>query len=96
LFLRFRHRAAEDSSFLLAFRAGTIDLLITDVVMPGLRGPELYQRILAQQPRVRVLFMSGYAEGLPETQLPRGAAFLQNPFSFAALLESLRSLQSVN
>ena len=64
--------------------------------MPGLRGLELYQRILALQPRIRVMFMSGYAEGLPEPQLSRGAAFLQKPFSFAALVESLRSLQSVN
>ena len=75
---------------------GAIDLLVTDVVMPGLRGPELYQRILALQPRIRVLFMSGYAEDLPETQLPQGTTFLQKPFSFAALLESLRSLRSTN
>jgi hypothetical protein len=38
-----------------------------DVVMPGLRGPELYQAILALQPRIRLLFISGYGEGLPET-----------------------------
>jgi two-component system, cell cycle sensor histidine kinase and response regulator CckA len=75
---------------------GAINLLVTEVVMPGLRRPEFYQRILAPQPRVRVLFMSGCAEGLPETQLQQGAAFLQKPFSFAALLESLRSLQCVN
>jgi len=68
---------------------GAIDLLVTDVVMPGLRGPELYRRILALQPRIRVLFMSGYAEDLPETQLPQGTTFLQKPFSFAALLDSL-------
>jgi hypothetical protein len=36
--------------------------------------------------------MSGYAEGLPETQLPAGALFLQKPFSFSWLLESLRIL----
>lgn len=74
--------------------AGAIDILVTDVVMPGLRGPELHQRILEVQPRIQVLFMSGYAEGLPETKLPRGAAFLQKPFSFASLLQVLRSLES--
>jgi len=74
--------------------AGAIDILVTDVVMPGLRGPELHQRILEVQPHIQVLFMSGYAEGLPETQLPRGAAFLQKPFSFASLLQVLRSLQA--
>ena len=71
---------------------GAIDLLVTDVVMPGLRGPELHQRLLEIQPRIQVLFMSGYAEGLPETQLPRGAAFLQKPFAFSSLLQALRSL----
>ena len=75
---------------------GVIDLLLTDVVMPGIRGPELHQRVLTFQKGIQVLFMSGYAEGLPETQLPPGALFLQKPFSFSTLLESLRALQSRN
>jgi nitrogen-specific signal transduction histidine kinase/CheY-like chemotaxis protein len=71
---------------------GAIDLLVTDVIMPGMRGPELHQRVLELQPHIQVLFMSGYAEGLPEIQLPAGAAFLQKPFSFASLLQALRAL----
>jgi len=52
--------------------------------------------VLALQKRIQDLFESGYAEGLPETQLPAGALFLQKPFSFSSLLESLRTLQSRN
>ena len=43
---------------------------------------------------IQVLFMSGYAEGLPDMKLHPGALFLQKPFRFSALLESLRQLQS--
>lgn len=75
---------------------GAIDFLITDVVMPGMRGPELHQRILTLHPRIQVLFMSGYAEGLPDTNLPAGARFLQKPFSFSQLLASLRNMQALN
>jgi hypothetical protein len=57
---------------------------------------ELHQRVQAFQKRIQVLFMSGSAEGLPETQLPPGALFLQKPFRFASLLEALRTLQSRN
>jgi len=46
---------------------GAIDLLVTDVVMPGMRGPELHHNILEMQPHIQVLFISGYAADLPET-----------------------------
>jgi hypothetical protein len=42
----------------------------------------------------RPLWGLGYAEGLPEMKLPRGARFLQKPFRFSALLENLRQLQA--
>lgn len=71
-----------------------IDLLVTDVVMPGMRGPELHRNVLELQPRIQVLLISRYAENLPETQLPPGARFLQKPFAFSALLENLRQLNA--
>jgi FixJ family two-component response regulator len=64
--------------------------------MPGLRGPDLLHQIVGFQPEIQVLFMSGYVEGLPDMKLPPGALFLQKPFRFSALLESLRQLQSGN
>ena len=39
-----------------------VDLLITDVNMPGMRGPELAQRLLASRPGLKVLYVSGYAD----------------------------------
>jgi len=51
---------------------GRIDVLVTDVVMPGPRGPDLHSQIVEFQPEIRVLFMSGYAEGLSDMELPPG------------------------
>jgi YesN/AraC family two-component response regulator len=64
--------------------------LLTDIVMPGLRGPELARRVAKVHPEVQIVYMSGYAEGLPEAQLPANSTFLQKPFRFATLLEQLK------
>lgn len=69
---------------------GQLDILLTDVVMPGLRGPELARQVCAAHPEVQIIYMSGYAEGLPEAQLPANSVFLQKPFRFATLLEQLK------
>ena len=44
------------------FEAGRVDLLITDIVMPGGRGPDLFTGLHARQPSLRVLYMSGYSD----------------------------------
>jgi len=64
--------------------AGKIDLLLTDVVMPGMSGPELVRVVKARWPEVRVLYMSGYADDEIE-DLDRDAGFLQKPFTPAEL-----------
>ena len=69
---------------------GQLEILLTDIVMPGLRGPELARRVAKVHPEVQIVYMSGYAEGLPEAQLPENSMFLQKPFRFATLLEQLK------
>jgi two-component system cell cycle sensor histidine kinase/response regulator CckA len=89
------HCVLESHSSLEALEAarthsGRIDVLLTDIVMPGLRGTELARQVEGIHPGIRVIYMSGYAEGLPEAQIPPNAAFLQKPFRFASLAEQLK------
>ena len=65
-----------------------IDLVLSDVVMPGLSGPEVVQRLLATRPKIVPLFMSGYA---PESEGPLGGAELvRKPFTGPDLLAAIR------
>jgi signal transduction histidine kinase len=78
----------------LARHGGAIDLLLTDVVMPEMSGPELAQRVRALRPDLRVLYMSGYTadamlrHGIRETDV----ALLPKPFSRRALLTKVREV----
>jgi CheY-like chemotaxis protein len=67
---------------------GTIDLLLTDVVMPYMHGPELAERIAASQPEIRVLYMSGYAQLMlgDGGTLKEGVMLLEKPFTEPVLL----------
>ena len=58
-----------------------IDLLISDMYMPGLRGPEVAQALAPKRPGLRILFMSGYADHDSRSGVPSGANFLNKPFS---------------
>jgi PAS domain S-box-containing protein len=78
-------REAEDSAGALAIAASAsqpIDLLLTDVVLPGLNGSELAERLRALRPGLPVLFMSGYApeEIIASGALPMGEHLLRKPF----------------
>ena len=73
----------------IARHTQSIDVLLTDMVMPGLRGTQLANEIQKLHPETHVIFMSGYAQGLPEVAIPPGAKFLQKPFRFSYLLEQL-------
>jgi PAS domain S-box-containing protein len=77
-----------------ASHAGPIDALVTDVVMPGMNGPELAARLLQQRPLVKVLFTSGYPAGALGTQgvLDPGMAYLPKPFTAAQLALKLRQV----
>jgi two-component system cell cycle sensor histidine kinase/response regulator CckA len=80
----------------LALAEGTqaVDLLLTDIVMPGLGGRALAAQFTARRPGTRVLFMSGYpAAAIDRHQmLERGLAFLQKPFSAVALAQKVREV----
>ena len=64
-----------------------LDVLLTDIVMPGAHGPELAAAIRKQRPGIGVVFMSGYAEGVPGRggELRASGEFLPKPFSVSAL-----------
>jgi PAS domain S-box-containing protein len=64
------------------------DLVLTDLIMPGMSGRELAQRLRAQDPSTKVLHMSGYTAGLlgPRAILEEGDALLEKPFTRALLL----------
>jgi DNA-binding NtrC family response regulator len=82
---------------LFAQHRGSIDLVLTDVIMPGSSGPDLFQSLAAQDPGLKVLYMSGYTEDaiVRQAGLDRGLPFVQKPFTagvFArTVLEALRT-----
>jgi CheY-like chemotaxis protein len=68
-----------------------VDLLVTDVIMPGASGPVLHARLAAKQPGLRALFMSGYTDDAVTAHgLPEGAVFLQKPFTASGLRTKVR------
>jgi two-component system, cell cycle sensor histidine kinase and response regulator CckA len=89
--------SAEDAVSAMARFKGygaPIDLLITDVIMPGRNGRELARDAEELQPGLRVLFMSGYADRTfgPEGPGGLGDAFLQKPFALDVLVARVRSI----
>ena len=66
-----------------------VDLLISDIVMPGMDGPSLAAELKRQRPDLGVLLMSGYCE--PE-QLSHGYEFLAKPFALPDMLEKVRAM----
>lgn len=73
---------------------GEIDLLLTDVIMPGMNGSELSARLLKTRPKLRVLFMSGYTDDAIVHQgvLDESANFIQKPFAPDALAHKVREV----
>jgi CheY-like chemotaxis protein len=71
---------------------GMIDLLLTDVVMPGMNGRKMAEKILSLHPGLKVLFMSGYTADVVvhDTMLEEGAHFIEKPFSLQELAAKLR------
>jgi PAS domain S-box-containing protein len=85
-------RGATEALAIATRPAGEIDLMVTDMIMPGLSGRELAERLATLQPAMRVMFMSGYADrGIGrEGVLDQGTAYLQKPFTPEALVRMVR------
>jgi PAS domain S-box-containing protein len=79
---------------LAAAHPGTVDILISDMIMPEMPGPELAERLWVLHPTLSVVFMSGYTADSVGAQapLPEGSAFLQKPFTAKALCAAVRDL----
>jgi two-component system cell cycle sensor histidine kinase/response regulator CckA len=75
---------------------GTIDVFLTDVVMPGMRGPEAAKKITFTRSDMKVIYMSGYTEGSFESgsdeDLSQGVALLQKPFKLDDLALKIREV----
>jgi PAS domain S-box-containing protein len=84
----------EDALHLAARHQGSIDLVLTDVVMPRVGGRELAERLLAVRPDTRVLYMSGYTDDsvVRHGILEGGVAYLQKPFSPEGLARKVREV----
>ena len=73
---------------------GRIDLLMTDVILPEMSGPAIVERLLAEWPRAKVLYMSGYAaeEASKRGLLEPGTALLKKPFTLDDLARAVRGV----
>ena len=85
---------AEQALQLSAGYAGEIELLITDVIMPGLNGRQLADRLAKERPGLKVLYTSGYAADVIALQgsLEPGMAYLPKPFGAAQLAAKVREV----
>ncbi len=86
--------SGDAASALIDGHPGKIELLLTDVVMPGLTGRELAEQVSETRPEIRVLYMSGYPESVIASQgvLDQGISFVSKPFNAADLLEHVRAV----
>ena len=87
-------RHGREAVMLCRRHAGPIHLLLTDVVMPQMTGPELVQRVSPLYPEMKVLYISGYtSDALHQRNLMEpGTAFLQKPFTPDALAQQVRAV----
>jgi PAS domain S-box-containing protein len=85
---------AEEAEKVFSRHSDKIDLLLADVVMPGLKGPELYERLAAKLPSLKVLYMSGYSDvAVVDTDaLEQRGSFIQKPFTANSLAVKVREV----
>jgi signal transduction histidine kinase len=84
--------SAEDALALFEQQGPRIDLLLTDVVMPGMSGGALADKLTALRPGLSVLFMSGFTGTDGSSQLPASAVIVEKPFTASILLQVVRDV----
>ena len=89
-----RTKNGEECMALMGKCECTVDLLLTDVVMPGMNGRELHKRLTRRWPDLKVIYMSGYPEQVVSQHgvLEEGINFLQKPLSIKVLRDTVRSV----
>jgi DNA-binding response OmpR family regulator len=90
----FDARDVADAERIAIAEARRIDLLVTDVVMPGTNGRELARQLSGLRPGMKVLYMSGYTDDaiVHHGVLDPGVVFLSKPFSPEALIRKVREV----
>ncbi len=84
---------ADEAVALFDQAQGRVDVLLSDISMPGVTGPELYKSLRERNPELKVLFMSGYAAYNHESLSDVGEEnFIQKPFGFKILCERVREV----
>jgi CheY-like chemotaxis protein len=80
-----------DAIVLAAEQRRKIHLVLTDVIMPGMKGPEVFEKIRQSHPEAKVLYMSGYTDNVivHHGVLMEGIAFIQKPFTAKNLLHKV-------
>jgi CheY-like chemotaxis protein len=84
----------KDALQIVETHRGPIDLVLTDVVMPNMSGPELVEHLQAQSPQMKVLYMSGYTEDavIRHGLLRADVSFIQKPYSPQGLAQKVRQV----
>ncbi|MBN2184656.1 MAG: PAS domain S-box protein [Candidatus Krumholzibacteriota bacterium] len=84
----------EEALAAMEAHAGSVQLLLTDVIMPGMNGTELYEKASAKDPDLKVLFMSGYTDNVIAFSgvLEAGTFFIQKPFTSLTLAAKIREV----
>ena len=71
---------------------GPIHLTLSDVVMPGMTGRELAERVVEVRPEIKVLLMSGYTDEISKTSFQGGLHFIEKPFTSNSLAQKIREV----
>ncbi len=84
----------DDALHILDQHKGTLDLMLTDVVMPGMNGKELFSRVIERYKHLKVIYMSGYTANVIAHRgiLDEGTDFIQKPFSTQDLAAKVREV----